>query len=79
MEVDSVHAKIESKQKNVDLETPADYCRIVKEARRQYDFFKDFEATQAYDSIRPGNKPGIHVLLTSRNFSVTLTDQLNIS
>jgi hypothetical protein len=35
MEVDSVHAKIESRQKNCDLETPADYCRIVREARQK--------------------------------------------
>ena len=29
MEVDSVHAKIERRQKNVDLETPAEYCRVL--------------------------------------------------
>jgi hypothetical protein len=68
MEVDSVHAKIESRQKNCDLETPADYCRIVREARQrpgpfrckylEHDFFKNFEVTQEYDSIRPGTKKG---------------------
>ena len=66
MEVDSVHTKIESRQKNVDLETPAEYCQIVKEARNKpssfvckyldYDFFKDFKEMQVYASVRPGNE-----------------------
>ena len=55
MEVDSVHAKVETR----DLETPAGYCRIIRDARQkpcpftckylEYDFFKNFEVTQGYD------------------------------
>lgn len=81
MEVDSVHAKIESRQKNVDLETPAEYCRIVKEARNklspfvckylEYDFFKDFEATQVYASVRPGTKTGDPCVVDVKEFQCT--------
>ena len=68
MEVDSVHAKIESRLKRQDLEVPADYCRIIKEARKSpnpytfiyldHTFFKNYEVDQAYDSIRPGFRTG---------------------
>ena len=33
MEVDSAHAVIERKQKQVEMEVPADYCRLIREAR----------------------------------------------
>jgi hypothetical protein len=68
MEVDSVHAKIESAMKNQDLQVPADYCRITTDARKkpspyqvlylQHSFFRNFDADMAYDSIRPGTRKG---------------------
>lgn len=68
MSVDSVHSKIEQRKKKNDLQVPADYCRIIKEARRnpspfQYkyldcSFFMDYEKTAVLSSIRPGTSRG---------------------
>ncbi|KAK7499629.1 hypothetical protein BaRGS_00009281 [Batillaria attramentaria] len=78
MEVDSVHAKIEKQQKIQALEVPADYCRIVEEARQgptpysckyvEHQFFKNYEATQLYQSVRPGSKRGDQCLVDVKEF-----------
>lgn len=65
MECDSVHAKLEKFQDNVDLDVPSDYCKLVKEARKQpfpfrckfltYDFFlimKRFRFSARLDQAR---------------------------
>ena len=78
MEVDSVHAKIETIQKRTDMEVPADYCRLIRQARRkpfpfkfrylQYNFFKNFESCQIYDSVRPGLRKGDPCLTDVKQF-----------
>lgn len=68
MEVDSVHSKIETYQKNLDLSVPADYCTAIQKARKSpfpyrynhldYSFFKNYEAIQTVSSVRPGQGKG---------------------
>ena len=68
MEVDSVHAKLEARMRKVEVQIPADYCRLITEARKHprpyryqyldHTFFRNFEADQMYESIRPGTKKG---------------------
>lgn len=66
MECDSVHACIERKLRNREIELPSDYAKASREARRNpepyeviqlsYDFFKDYSRSEfhRYVSIRPG-------------------------
>lgn len=68
MECDSVHSSIERKKRNKELYVPADFVRIIKEARTNpepykviyvdHAFFKDFSKINFYKSIRPGLKTG---------------------
>lgn len=68
MECDSMHSVIERHLKNKDINVPADYVTICKNARKHpkpynvkyldYSFFKDFSKDMNYKSIRPGNKVG---------------------
>lgn len=68
MECDSVHSFIERKKKNKELYVPADFVRIIKEARMNpepfkviyvdHTFLKDFSKINFYKSIRPGSKTG---------------------
>lgn len=65
MECDSVHACIERKLKNREIELPSDYVKASREARRNpepyeviqlsYNFFKDYSRSEyhRYPSIRP--------------------------
>ncbi|CAH1953979.1 unnamed protein product [Acanthoscelides obtectus] len=66
MECDSVHAVIERKLKNKNIEIPNDYYRLTGEARQNpfpyevvtpdFTFFKNYSADLVYYSIRPGKK-----------------------
>lgn len=66
MECDSVHATIEKKIKNKNIEIPNDYHRLTEEARQRpfpyevvaptFDFFQNFNFNLVYSSIRPGKK-----------------------
>lgn len=67
MECDSVHATIEHKKKQKELYVPADFNRIIVEARRaqpyvvrylDHTFFNDFSSIGYLKSIRPGTKKG---------------------
>ena len=71
MEGDSVHSNIENKLKHKDINVPADYISVIKNARVRpfpyevkndellpYSFFKDYEAVAHLKSIRPGNTVG---------------------
>jgi hypothetical protein len=68
MEVDSAHAVIERKLRNVDIYVPADYVRIMKSARKfpgpyevkyvEHAFFKNFDDAERISSIRPGRRSG---------------------
>ncbi|CAH1984507.1 unnamed protein product [Acanthoscelides obtectus] len=66
MECDSVHAVIERKLKNKNIEIPNDYYRLTGEARQNpfpyevvtpdFTFFKNYSADLVYYLIRPGKK-----------------------
>ncbi|CAH1110203.1 unnamed protein product [Psylliodes chrysocephalus] len=66
MECDSVHATIEKKLKNKNIEIPNDYHRLTEEARQKpfpyeviapaFNFFQNFNLNLIYNSIRPGKK-----------------------
>ncbi len=66
MEVDSVHAHIETNLKGKSIYLPSDYVDICKSARKtthgynvtamKFDDFLDFSQNRSYRSIRPGTK-----------------------
>lgn len=68
MECDSVHSTIERKKKAKEMYVPADFVRIIAEARTfpepykvtylDHSFFKNFSKINYYKSIRPGIKSG---------------------
>ncbi|GFO42351.1 hypothetical protein PoB_006885600 [Plakobranchus ocellatus] len=68
MEVDSVHATIEKKIKGVEIHTPSDYVKLMKEARinpKPYDveylshgFFSNYKDFGTLKSIKPGKRVG---------------------
>jgi hypothetical protein len=67
MECDSMHATIERKLKNIDINVPADYIAACQNARKtnafnvkyiNHEFFKDFSKLNLYKSIRPGKIAG---------------------
>lgn len=68
MEVDSMHATIERKLKNRNINVPADYMHVCRTARKNpspyhvkyltHDFFKNLESLKFYQSIRPGRSVG---------------------
>ena len=70
MEVDSVHATVERKLKNVDIYSPLDYVQLVQAARTNpcpyevqyltYDFFKDFDNFEgAVRSLKPSKNANV--------------------
>ena len=78
MEVDSVHSVIERAQHKRDLQVPADYCKLVEEARKNphpyrvrylhYTFFKNYEDRKMYSSIRPGIGSGSSTVFDVRQY-----------
>lgn len=66
MECDSVHATIEKRLKNKDIEIPNDFHRATIDARQKpfpyevvspkYNFFINYNTNLVYESIRPGKK-----------------------
>ena len=73
MKVDSVHSRIKIAIGQRPIYCPADYVRIMEEARKNpkpYDvkyldhtFFEDFSITSTFKSIRPGSKAGDPVVV----------------
>ncbi|GFO04040.1 hypothetical protein PoB_003054500 [Plakobranchus ocellatus] len=71
MEVDSVHAIIERRLKNMDVYSPLDYVNLVKVARSNpypykvkyltFDFFKDFDMYKegTIKSIKPSKRENV--------------------
>lgn len=68
MECDSMHATIERRLKNRDINVPADYVAICTKARKNpkpysvkyldHKFFKDYSKAVVYKTIRPGKLTG---------------------
>ena len=68
MRVDSVHSRIKTAIGQKPVYRPADYVRMMEEARKSskpydvqcldYAFFKDYCTTCTLKSIRPGVKAG---------------------
>lgn len=82
MECDSVHATIETRKKQKELFVPADFVRIIKEARPQepyqvryidHKFFLDYSKMNCYKSIRPGTKAGDPCVVDIRTLKYTDT------
>lgn len=73
MRVDSIHSTIETAIGNKPIMCPADYIRIMEDARRtpkpyevhylDHTFFKNFSSTCTFKSIRPGSRAGDPVVV----------------
>ena len=67
MECDSAHSVIERRKKSRSIYTPAQYARLIEEARVSkpykvhyinHEFYMNYSELRYYPSIRPGNKVG---------------------
>lgn len=77
MEADAVHSTIEKKLKNKKINVPADYITVCQDARRSkpysveyldHHFFKYFDGSLFYKSIRPGRGVGSPRVVDVRAF-----------
>lgn len=77
MEADTVHSTIEKRLKNRKINVPADYITVCQEARKSkpysvqylhHDFFKSFDDSLFYKSVRPGRCVGSPRVVDVRAF-----------
>lgn len=77
MEADSIHSTIERRLRYKNINVPADYISVIKEARMsqpytvqywEHGFFKSFDGHLFYKSIRPGIGVGSNCVVDVRAF-----------